>query len=259
MSALVAKTGRVSYHNSGDGPPRVLLHSLLTDSNAFSPIEEGLSGRSYAMDLPGFGSTTPCAPDVDEYSTRVADFIDAVGLGEERPVLIGNGLGAFVALGTAIHHGSLLGGLILVGCGVRFPEPARAAFAAMIEVVERGGMEAVVPTALQRIFTADHIASHPGAAAERAAVLRRTDPAAFITACRALTRLDYTAAAPTVTAPTLIVVGEDDAATPPPMAEELHELMAGSELVRLAGVAHAPQIQDPPAFIQAIRPFLEGR
>jgi 3-oxoadipate enol-lactonase len=86
----------------------------------------------------------------------------------------------------------------------------------------------------------------------------RTDPGAFVNACRALLSLDYRALAHQVSNPTMILVGEDDQATPPLLAEELHSLIPGSTLLRLPGVAHAPQIQDPPGFVDATRQFLEG-
>jgi 3-oxoadipate enol-lactonase len=129
----------------------------------------------------------------------------------------------------------------------------------MIEAVETGGLEAVIPIALRRIFTESYLDEHPEMGETRAAVLRRTDPEAFITACRALGTLDYSTLAPSVTNPTLILVGEDDQATPPQLAEDLHSLIDGSLLVRLPDVAHAPQIQDPDAFVNATRRFLEGR
>jgi 3-oxoadipate enol-lactonase len=120
-------------------------------------------------------------------------------------------------------------------------------------------MEAVVPIALRRIFSESYLAEHPEVADERAAVLRRTDVEAFVTACTALGTLDYTDRASSVTNPTLIVAGEDDQATPPDLAEDLHRLIGGSTLVRLPGVAHAPQMQDPEGFVNATRQFLEGR
>jgi 3-oxoadipate enol-lactonase len=57
----------------------------------------------------------------------------------------------------------------------------------------------------------------------------------------------------------MIVVGEEDQATPPQLAEDLHGLIDGSTLVRLHEVAHAPQIQDPEGFVKATQRFLEGR
>jgi len=258
LEANVVDTGlgKVSYSDTGEGPVRLALHSLLTDRNAFDRVAGPIGGRFIAMDLPGFGATGPAKPDIDDYAHLVASLIETLGL--NRPTLIGNGLGAFVALGTAIHHGDLVGKLLLIGCGAWFPDAAKTAFTNMISTVEGGGLEAVVPIALRRIFTVDYLERNPDMAEERAEVLLRTDPGAFINACVALRGLDYRAEAPSVAHSTLVVVGEDDQATPPALAEELHGLIAGSTMVRLPGLAHAPQIQDPAVFVEVIREFLEG-
>jgi 3-oxoadipate enol-lactonase len=248
--------GTVSFSESGSGPVRLVLHSLLTDRNSFDRVTGPMGGRFIAMDLPGFGATDTARPDIDDYADTVAALIETLEL--DSPDLIGNGLGAFVALGTAIHHGDLVGKLLLVGCGAGFPEPAKDAFTKMIEAVEAGGIQAVIPIALRRIFTETYLDQHPEMAEERSEVILRTDSVAFITACRALHQLDYRSAAERVTNPTLILVGEEDQATPPQLAEELHALIQGSSLTRLEGVAHAPQIQDPAGFISASRQFLEA-
>jgi len=258
-SLLDTRLGRVSFAESGTGPVRMVLHSLLTDRDAFDDVAGAMGGRIIALDLPGFGSSDPAEPNIDAYANRVAVFIEEMGLDGEDLTLIGNGLGAFVALGTAIHHGTMFGRLLLIGCGIGFSEQAKGAFTNMIDAVEIGGLEALVPIALRRIFTETYLSEHPEMGETRAAVLRRTDPEAFVTACNALRSLDYSALASSVTNPTLIVVGEDDQATPPHLAEELHRLIQASTLIRLPGVAHAPQIQDPHGFVKATQRFLEGR
>lgn len=252
--------GRFSFAESGEGPPRLYLHSLLTDRTAFDPVTEGLGGRSVMADLPGFGETDQVGPSIDGYADRVAAFARSQGLGfGDGLVLIGNGLGAFVALGTLIRHPGLAERAVLVGCGTAFPDGAKGAFSAMIEAAESGGMESVVPIALRRIFTEDFISRHPDMADERARVLRRTSVEAFTTACSALAAMDYSGLAATVATPTLVVVGEHDQATPPRMAEELHAELPNSDLVRLPGIAHAPQLQDPRGFIGTVRPFMEAQ
>lgn len=251
--------GRFSYAESGSGRPRLLLHSLLTDRAAFDSVADSFGGRIIALDLPGFGSSDPAEPDIDDYASRVADFITAVGIGGGDLTVIGNGLGAFVGLATAIHHGELLGRLLLVGSGAGFPDEAKPAFAGMIKAAEAGGMEAVFPIALRRIFTEDFITANPDIAEERSEILRRTDPAAFITACEALQSMDYSGLASRVAVPTLIVVGEEDQATPPELAEKLTLLIPDSTLLHLPAIAHAPQLQDPEGFISATQSFLEGQ
>jgi 3-oxoadipate enol-lactonase len=251
--------GRVSYTDTGSGDVRVVLHSLLTDHAAFDSVTGPLGGRVVSVDLPGFGATDQVEANIDDYAHLIGAFLGTLNLSPEQITLVGNGLGAFVALGTAIHHGETFDRLLLIGCGARFPDTAKVAFDNMIGLVEEGGMEAVIPVALRRIFTEGYLKEHPEMAEKRAAVLRRTEPKAFITACDALRRLDYAAGAAAVTNPTMIVVGEEDQATPPAMAVELHGLIAASSLVRMPGLAHAPHIQAPGHLAAVIRPFLEGQ
>ena len=250
------KRGQVSYGEHGSGPSIAFFHSLLTDRTAFEPVLDGLAGRALLFDLPGFGATAP-ETDLDGFADSMAAAITSVCDDETRVTVVGNGLGAFVALGLAARHPDLVGKLLLVGCGATFPEEARPAFGNMAGLVEENGMEAVTPIALRRIFTEEYLSQHPEAAAERGEVLARTEPTAFMTACLALRSVDFTEQAPSIDMPVLIVVGDRDAATPPAMAEELDSLLPNSRMVTLPGIAHAPQLQDPPGFLEAVVDFLE--
>jgi 3-oxoadipate enol-lactonase len=256
VASVDTPNGPVSYAQQGEGPPIVLLHSLLTDRQAFDRVTVDLPGRVIAIDLPGFGGTALTGPSIGEYAALMSGAIRAISA-DEPVTVMGNGLGAFVALGMAVAGEIALDKLVLVGCGPAFPESAKPAFSAMIDGVEAGGMAAVTSTALRRIFTDEYLADHPDEAEQRSRVLANTDPKSFVTACRALQQVDFTDRLGDVGIPTLIVVGEDDEATPPEMARALHDSLPDSKLVILPGAAHAPQIQEPAAFVNAIRDFLE--
>ncbi len=248
--------GRVSYVESGTGTPLVILHSLLTDRRAFDGVIPSLPGRVIALDLPGYGRSDKTDPSIEAFADQMAAAV--AELTDEPATVMGNGLGSFVALGLAIRHPDLVGRLILVGAGSTFPESARPAFANMAAIVEADGLSAVAPTAIRRIFTEDYLDSHPDEAAERVRVLETADPEVFVAACRALQHVDFTEDAGNVRVPTLIVVGEEDQATPPAMASALDEVLPNSRAVVLPGIAHAPQLQDPAGFIQTVHEFAEG-
>lgn len=258
VSTVETAHGPVTYAEQGEGTPLVLLHSLLTDRHAFDGVNSRLPGRVIAIDLPGFGGTALTEPSIDDYASFIDSAMRAICGEDESVTVMGNGLGAFVALGMAVGDDTILDRLILVGCGATFPEPARPAFGGMIEAVESGGMPAVTPIALRRMFTEQYLDTHPKEAEERSSVLAATDPEAFIRACRALQSVDLRDRLGNVEVPTLIIVGEEDQATPPQMAAELNDSLPASTLVVLPGMAHAPQIQDPAAFVDSIGHFLDG-
>jgi len=87
-------------------------------------------------------------------------------------------------------------------------------------------------------------------------VLMRFDPAAFAAACRALEQVDLRPALPAIANPTLVLVGELDAATPLDLARELAERIKGARFVMLPRCGHCPPLEQPDAFLAAVGPFL---
>jgi 3-oxoadipate enol-lactonase len=79
-------------------------------------------------------------------------------------------------------------------------------------------------------------------------MLTATDPQGYAACCAALREADLRAEVGSITAPTLIIAGALDEATPPAQAEELRAAIPGSELVVLDEVAHLSNIERPDAF-----------
>lgn len=258
VSTFETNRGAVSVERVGDGPDLVMLHSLLSDRHVFDPVVPALAERWRVnlVDLPGFGATGPAEVGIDNYADVVGALLESGEFDPSTTAVLGNGLGAFVALGAAVRHGDRFDRLVLVGCGATFPDGATAAFTAMAARVDEGGMGAVMDVAVRRIFSEDFLAAHPELEAERREVLERTDPAAFRTACLSLVGLDYRAAVGSITNPTLVVVGSDDLATPPAMGRDLADRIPGAGYIELPGIAHAPQLQDPGGFLAAVGSFL---
>lgn len=259
MKRMVATSrGEMSVESAGAGPDLVLLHSLLTDRDAFDPVIPVLSEqwRVNKVALPGFGGSARCAAHIDAFADSVAALLEAGVFDPRATTLIGNGFGGFVALGVAVRHGALFERLVLIGCGTGFSPEAARVFDTMGRNVAEGGMAAIVDVALGRIFTADYLSAHPEQAEQRRQVLLKTDPESFIIACQALRSADFSAHVHEVVNPTLVVVGSEDLATPPAMGEELARRLPAAKFHLLPGMAHAPQLQDPQALIEAIQSFL---
>lgn len=127
----------------------------------------------------------------------------------------------------------------------------------MAERVRQSGMEAIVDVALKRLFPEDFIAVNPDIMAERRNALVKTNPEFFAEACHALAALDLTADIGKIRNPTLVVVGERDAATPPEMSRTLARALPRADLIEMPRCGHAPMAQEPEAFIKAIAKFLD--
>lgn len=247
----------VTAHVMGQGRPVVLLHSLLADRTSFEPLAALLAKthRVVMIDLPGFGGSHPVAGGLEAVADRTAEAIRGLQLAE-KPVLLGNGYGGFVALQAVIRHPQLAARLVLADCGAAFDEPGRQAFRNMSAAAGAKGLAAIADVAMRRLFAPDFQAAHPELVAQRRERFLAVHPETFHAACAALASLDLRAQCAGVKLPVLVLVGEQDEATPPAMAREVAGLLPDARFVPLPGCAHVPQLQAPQQFVAAIREFI---
>ena len=117
-------------------------------------------------------------------------------------------------------------------------------------------MAPLTDPAMLRMFPADYLEAHPDRIAPLRRVFQSIDPRVFAGACRELARLDLADDLPRIRQPVLVLVGEHDTATAPPLGEALAQALPKGEIVVLKGAGHAPHMQVPDAVLAAISPFL---
>ena len=71
-------------------------------------------------------------------------------------------------------------------------------------------------------------------------------------------RTDYRDCLPSIAEPTLIIVGDNDPITPPPVAESMHKAIPHSKLNIIKGAAHLSTMEQPEQVNQALRQFLSS-
>lgn len=256
MDRLLA-SGTVNAAQSGDGPPLFLFHSLLSDRASFDAIVPELSKsfRVIVPELPGFGQSHAVAGGLAAVADRMAEAVgDAAG--GEAAIVLGNGYGGFVALQMAIRHPGIATRLVLADCGAAFSAPGREAFRNMASASMAKGLPAITDVAMRRLFAPEFQAAHPDLMQDRREAFLRTDREVFRAACDALAALDLRPELGKVRVPTLVLVGEHDEATPPPMSHELAAGLPQADLKIIPGCAHVPQLQSPRLFLDAIGDFL---
>jgi 3-oxoadipate enol-lactonase len=242
---------------SGKAPALFLFHSLLSDRASFDAIAPRLS-RSFRVivpELPGFGGSRAVSGRLAAVADRMAEAVREAAAGDET-VVLGNGYGGFVALQMAIRHPAIAARLILADCGAAFSEQGREAFRNMAAASKAKGLAAITDVAMRRLFAPEFQAQHPDLMRDRREAFLKTDPEVLQAACAALAELDLRPELPRVKVPVLVLVGEHDEATPPPMSRELAALLPNAQLRIIAGCAHVPQLQAPEVFLDAIGDFL---
>ena len=249
--------GTVNAAEAGQGRPLFLLHSLLSDRASFDAIAPKLSKsfRVIVPELPGFGRSQAVRGGLADIADRVAMAVrDAAR--ENEAIVLGNGYGGFVALQMAIRHPGIAERFIFADCGAAFSEPGRDAFRNMAAAAKAKGLAAITDVAMRRLFAPEFQAGHPELMADRRAAFLNTDPDVFRAACTQLAELDLRSELQKVKVPALVLVGEQDEATPPPMSHELAAGLPDARLKIIPGCAHVPQLQAPQIFLEAIADFL---
>lgn len=169
--------------------------------------------------------------------------LDALGVG--RFAFAGVSLGAAVGAWLAAHHPERVESLALLCTSAHFgpPEP----WAERAAAVRAGGLGAVADSAPDRWFTPGFPA--PG---NLLAEHHRVDPEAYAVCCEILAGLDLRPDLARITAPTLVLAGRDDTATPPPHARELADGIRDAQLVELPRAGHLANVERPRAVTEAL-------
>ena len=238
-------------HHVADGPPDgpvvVLAGSLGSTVEMWRPQLPALVGRFRVVrvDLRGHGGS-PSSP--GDY--RVADLADDVrelldDLGLPRVLWCGLSLGAMIGMHLASEQPDRIERLVLCCTSAHYPDPA--GWYERIAAVHSGGTESIARTVVERWFTPGWAAAHPETVAEAQAMVAGTSDEGYAGCCAALTVWDHRDRLPAITAPTLVIAGADDPATPvDPHSRTLADGIADARLEVVPG-AHLATIESAAA------------
>ncbi|MBT2417796.1 3-oxoadipate enol-lactonase [Streptomyces sp. ISL-22] len=235
-------------------PPLLLGPSLGTSYALWDEVapELSITHRVVRWDLPGHGGS---AAGLIRPGATVGDLADLVlaladSLGIERFAYAGVSLGGAVGLHLAVHHPERVTSLAVICSSAHFngsqPWQERAA------LVRREGLAGLAESANARWFTPGFTV--PGLVADH----RGADRDAYAACCDALAAFDLRDELPSITAPTLLIAGREDPATPPAHLREIADAVAGAALVEIPGASHLAPAQCPEAVLTALRAHFDG-
>lgn len=231
------------------GAPLILGPSLGTSLAVWEPQVAGLARhhRVLRFDLPGHGGSPAAAPaDLADLAAGVLRLADAQGW--RRFAYAGISLGGAVGLYLAAHHPERVTSLAVVCASAHFGDPD--AWRRRAALVRAEGTAALVASRPGTWF-APEVADTPRGAA-LLADLRATDDDCYAACCQLLAACDLRQDLTAITAPTLVVAGRDDPATPPDHAREIADAVPGATLTELPGAAHLATVERPRAVLSAL-------
>ncbi|MBX3462346.1 MAG: alpha/beta fold hydrolase [Planctomycetes bacterium] len=254
---------RLAVHLAGRGPLAVLLHGYPLDHRMWLDAMHGPLAERHtlvAVDLRGHGQSPWCGDAVHAMDTFADDVSAVIRTLSDEPVhVVGLSMGGYVAQALWARHAPLVRSLALVDTRAAADAmAARAARDAAARAVVEQGRRALATGMLDKLL-AKRAADDPFGLLLRARVLSMATslPVETIVAdLRGLRdRPDRTGMLPSITVPTLVVVGSDDAITPPAEAQRMAAAIAGAELVEVPRCGHLVPMEEPAAFARALGAF----
>lgn len=249
----------IAYDQAGSGAPLLLLHAFPLDRTMWQPQLAALAecARVIAPDFPGFGES-PVAPfSIEGAADTMAEFLSALDI--KKAVVCGLSMGGYVALALARKHAHRLTGLILADTRAGVDDTnTKANRTKSITVANEKGTAALFEGMLPKVLSDSTRGAKPEVV-ERVKTIAAKQPSASAAAALAALRdrPDANAGLKNIAVPTLVIVGEFDAVTPPLSAANLAAQICGSELSYIPGAGHLSNVENPDAFNAAVRGFLK--
>jgi 2-hydroxy-6-oxonona-2,4-dienedioate hydrolase len=252
---------KLHYLEAGRGAPVVLLHGLGGDGSRWGPNIEPLAKdfHVFALDQIGFGESDK--PLANYHTGMLAEFL--VGFlkaaGISKASLVGNSMGAGVALYTAVHYPGMVDRIVLADGG-GYRSAAGPAVPPTPEAVRRRQLQNSVTRDETREFF--RILFHDKSLVTDKMVdeqlTLRLRAAFTITKMQeagergSLSEQEVRA----VKAPTLVVWGKYDELANPAGAERLEKAIPGARKVIIDNCGHMPQLERADEFNRLVREFL---
>lgn len=245
---------RLAYDVVGDGPAIVWLHAGIADRSMWEPQVLAFSDRYTCItpDIRGFGDT-PVGTVPFSRRDDLAAVLDAVGV--ETATFVGCSIGAGFALDFAIERPERVDKLVLVGVTPagfdHEPDPfLTEAWKQVDELIEAGELEAA--GRLEARMWVDGPRRPEGSAPSwlREKVVEWSLPINRVRDWGDSVQLDPLAMErlDEVRAPTLVIVGLEDAEVVIEGCRATEAGIAGARLAVLDGTAHLPNLEVPELF-----------
>jgi 3-oxoadipate enol-lactonase len=239
---------------SGKGKARfALLHSLAMDGAFWDRVAACLhdDGDVLAIDCRGHGrSDKPAGPySAELFADDLADVMDKIGW--SKAIVAGASMGGCVSLAFTEAYPDRVEGLGLIDTTAGYRAPA--AWEERAQKAQADGIAVLVDFQKSRWLSDKFRADHPEIVEEAVSVFLANDLAAFVETCRMLGRFDKHDALSKIEAPTAIMVGSEDYATPVAMAETLHQGIKGSSFAVTQGVRHLTPLECPEIVAATLR------
>ena len=253
----------IHFISSGpsSGLPVIFIHGFPFSHVMWHEQVAAVSGagfRTVAYDIRGHGLS-----DVGDGQYTIEGHVDDLialmdHLEIPAAVIVGLSMGGYIALRALERAPKRFVAAAL--CDTRSesdPNEGKTKRANSMAAVKRTGSAVFADDFIKAVFAEETFSKDPAAIAMIRDIIAHTPPLSIAGTLLALAaRTDTTASLSALGIPTLILVGEHDATTPPAASRSMHDKIKGSELFVIPGAAHMSNLENPAVFNEKLLAFL---
>ena len=272
IETVLVHDQRIAYLDVGTGPPVVLIHGFGGSMWQWEHQQHALSQhfRVLTLDLPGSGFSD--IPEIDYRPNQLLDFcvgfMDAVKI--QQATLVGNSMGAGLAIGMALEHPTRVSKLVLIdGLPQNVMEKLTSpSFKRAIKTRVPSWLVSIGNWLFGRLIVESVLKEivHDPALLTPAVIERSNRNRQRPGLLKALMAVKETlplwesglsTRISSLTHPTLVIWGEEDRVFPIAVGEELHQTIQGSRFTRIPNAGHIPQWEQPDLVNRELIPFIQ--
>lgn len=200
--------------------------------------------RLIMLEHRGHAGDPPAGPyTLDDIGSDALRTLDSLGVDEFS--FCGLSLGGMTGMWLASEVPDRVRRLALCCTSAHLPPPDF--WLGRAETVRARGMAGVADAVVVRWFTPDFAQAHPDVVEASRQSLLRTPAEGYAGCCEAIAAMDLRDRLPAITAPTLVLAGAEDPATPVPHSEVIAAAVPGAELVVVPDASHLAPLARPDA------------
>lgn len=239
-----------------EGAPILLLsNSLGTAMAMWEPQMATFTATHRVLRYDSRGHGESDAPEgaysIDRLGRDVVELLDALEIPQVD--FCGLSKGGMIGQWLAWRAPERIGKLLLANTSAYMGPPE--GWDTRIRTVSEHGMAGMAEPVIQRWFRPSFVDLAPDSIAPVRSMLLATHAHGYAGCCAAIRDMDQRRVLGLIEAPTLVIAGTEDPATPIEHSEQLVASIGGAQMVQLAA-AHLSNIEQPAAFSEAVSQFL---
>jgi 3-oxoadipate enol-lactonase len=258
----VINEATIGYTDQGNGTPLVFIHAFPLSKTMWQPQVDTLKDtyRVITIDLGGHGEsdTVLWNDSLDGYAKNIIHLLDHLGI--VQAVFVGLSMGGYTLFSIYRNYADRVKAMVLADTRAQADtEEGKAGRQSMAEVAFKDGAPAIADLMLPKLLAPSTIEHHPEIVEQVRQMILQTSTAGIVVDLVAMAaRPDSSDLLSTITCPTLVIVGEDDQATPIAESQYMAQRIPGATLVTIPEAGHLSNFEQPEAFNRAIDSFLKN-